>query len=429
VWNYRFSAWSSFLCLLALAAGALLIGPPVPADRQSANCVQNLRISEHLGISMSCDSPEYVILAGWPTLLQRPDALRQARPGAILIAFLLEKPLRPLVRGISMPLPEIAVNEYFLSERWRGSAAIFLAYIMLNFAILIATFWWFLKAIGPLAPAGALTGIGVGIIAALLAANELTKMFLWMPHTSLLTIFVPVFAIGAALTVLQSGLTPRLATGIGLTIGIGMLIYQVFPVAFALVVMAALWRADRKTIQNLATLTACSIGPYLVWYTFIRFKTGGFYHGEFHGYNQVGWMMEAWQAGNLLPRLAELFWSMVQGAFDQSHVALTMLVIAGIPAVVHARAIEPAKFSTLGTIGVASALVCLLGGAFFSIVGLAMHRTAYIMVPPVIVAAAALFVVSSSTMRPRTLAVAVAALFGLAICNVVEIAFYRVAWH
>lgn len=252
--------------------------------------MHNVRISERLGISLSCDSNYFVWLSVSPHHLYDAKAARQSRPGVVFITFLMAQPLRPLAnlpRWIGMPEPAAQKNQWgYAREIWAREAPTFLAYIVFNFALLIATFWFLLRAIEPFGPSGAWAGIGVGAIASLLTANVVTKMFLWSPHTQLFNIFVPVFAIVAAVSILQSGLTRRQAIVFGLIIGVGMTVYPVFPIALALIVLAALLRRSRDTAANLAVLLAYSVVPYLIWYSFVRLKTGDFYSHEIHGYTR-----------------------------------------------------------------------------------------------------------------------------------------------
>jgi hypothetical protein len=429
---YRFAAWISFLLLLAVAAGAQLIGPPVPDERQEANCVHNVRISERLGISLSCDSNYFVWLSVSPHHLYDAKAARQSRPGVVFITFLMAQPLRPLAnlpRWIGMPEPAAQKNQWgYAREIWAREAPTFLAYIVFNFALLIATFWFLLRAIGPFGPSGAWAGIGVGAIASLLTANVVTKMFLWSPHTQLFNIFVPVFAIVAAVSILQSGLTRRQAIVFGLIIGVGMTVYPVFPIALALIVLAALLRRSRDTAANLAVLLAYSVVPYLIWYSFVRLKTGDFYSHEIHGYNQVGWIIDAWRDGVLPRRFAKQLWWMIKGVADWNFAVLAALAIAGWLALRVKDKMEPVGRSALASLGALSSIVVVAGLLLFAIIGLAEPRTAYIMVPPFIVFAAALFAASSQLIRPPILALATLALLAVAILNIAEVALHRVVW-
>ena len=394
--------------------------------------MHNVRISERLGISLSCDSNYFVWLSVSPHHLYDAKAARQSRPGAVFATFLLAQPLRPLVnlpRWIGMPEPQMPKNQWgYAREIWAKEAPTFLAYIVFNFALLIATFWFLLQAVGVFAPSGAWAGIGVGAIGSLLTANVVTKMFLWSPHTQLFNIFVPVFAIVAVVSTLQSGLTNRQAVAFGLIIGIGMTLYPVFPIALALIVMAALLRRSRDTAANLAVLLVLSVMPYLIWYVFVRLKTGDFYSHEIHGYNQVAWIVDAWREGTLLKQFAKQLWWMIKGVADWNFAVLAALAIAGWLAFRAKDRMEPASRSALVSLGAVSALVVVAGLLLFAIIGLAEPRTAYIMVPPFIVLAAALFAASSRAMRAPIGVLAALALLAVAILNIAEVALHRVVW-
>jgi hypothetical protein len=64
----------------------------------------------------------------------------------------------------------------------------------------------------------------------------------------------------------------------------------------------------------------------------------------------------------------------------------------------------------------------------FAIIGLAEPRTAYIMVPPFVVLAAALFAASSPVTRAPVDVLVTLALLAVAIINIAEVALHRVVW-
>ena len=70
----------------------------------------------------------------------------------------------------------------------------------------------------------------------------------------------------------------------------------------------------------------------------------------------------------------------------------------------------------------------MAGLLLFAIIGLAEPRTAYIMVPPLIVFAAALFAASSQAIRAPIAVLATLALLAAAILNIVEVALLRLVW-
>src|SRR4051794_2622490 len=90
-------AWLWFILGLAVLLVGLLIGPRVPDDQQSARCVVNIHLPGPFGISLNCDSPEFLRLANTPSGLLEPKNTRQPRPGLILAATLISRPILPLV--------------------------------------------------------------------------------------------------------------------------------------------------------------------------------------------------------------------------------------------------------------------------------------------------------------------------------------------
>ena len=83
--------FSLFLITCSILMLSLLVGPRVPDDEQRTHCVDNIKIGGPFGISLNCDSSEFMLLANNPELLLEKDNIRQSRPGLIYVAALLVK--------------------------------------------------------------------------------------------------------------------------------------------------------------------------------------------------------------------------------------------------------------------------------------------------------------------------------------------------
>jgi hypothetical protein len=90
--------WLLLVCGLVVLMVGLLVGPRVPNDQQHAQCVTNLLFAGPFGISLNCDSMEFMRLARDPAALLEPQNRRQARPGLIFAAAALAVPLSPMKR-------------------------------------------------------------------------------------------------------------------------------------------------------------------------------------------------------------------------------------------------------------------------------------------------------------------------------------------
>jgi hypothetical protein len=100
-------AWLYFLLGLALLMGALLIGPRVADQDQQSSCVGNIALLGPFGFSLNCDSPQFMALARDPSALLEPKNARQARPGLILAAALIQAPLSLIVSSNGLPARSI----------------------------------------------------------------------------------------------------------------------------------------------------------------------------------------------------------------------------------------------------------------------------------------------------------------------------------
>src|SRR5262249_248065 len=139
----RTSAWPLFLLGFALFGLGLLIGPRLSTDDEAGyHCVGNVALAGPFGFELNCDSPEFTWLARDPARLIASVSSRQSQPGLILLEAVITAPLplviapdgppRPVYQGLYDP-PRVAAT--FVQDR-----PAYLAYILINLAIVLATF-------------------------------------------------------------------------------------------------------------------------------------------------------------------------------------------------------------------------------------------------------------------------------------------------
>jgi len=96
---FKGSIWYFSLSLFILMF-ALLIGPRVSDDHQIEQFVFNIHLTGPFGVSLNCDSPEFILLAANPSHLLNHFNARQSRPGLIAAAAVLAWPLSS-INGMS----------------------------------------------------------------------------------------------------------------------------------------------------------------------------------------------------------------------------------------------------------------------------------------------------------------------------------------
>jgi hypothetical protein len=391
--------WRWLVPALGILMVALLVGPRVPDNRQAQACVVNVHIAGPFGTSLNCDSPEYLRLAWQPSALLEPHNTRQSRPGLIMAAAVIAVPLSPLTNlaktsGVQVRRADIDSGriENALARYFPGYAA----YIFLNLAFLLLSFYLFQLICGAhVRDAG-----GAAILIStcfLLATNDVVKAFVWSPHTQMLNMLVPVFTIWCSLRSADGALLRRrfvLVVG-GIT-GVGAAAYPLFVIVLPCVLIAgAASMFARRSVRPLKLFAlhvllmgVLAILPEGLWYLFVHWRTGGFYQHEL-ATGQVVWIAAAWHGGFgvLLREWIRNFSRLVILAAAQSLPIAALLVVAAV-----ARKGTRGAASGLPRqrdILLYSALVTTMIGAFYATTGLIVSRLAYAMVPPMIVASAA----------------------------------------
>jgi len=391
-------AWVGFVLALALVAAGFMVGPRTPVAMQSFYCVGNVDLPGPFGFGLNCDGPLFMTLAREPQALLARDCSRQTRPGLIVMAAVLHAPLqrfanpdRPLAR---FPANLFTRNPAHIAEAFRVDFPAYVAYITLNFAFLFGVFACLLAVLRPLQRMDAPTTLIVLALGVLLIANDVTKAFLWAPHTQLLNILGPMVAIYCARRVRDGALErTRFALGIGALLGLAMTVYGVFAIVVAAVGVAALLsiahrhtvRVALPTLLNLVILVALTALPSMLWYRYVVHKTGQFYNIEFTVMRQVVWMKDSWRigAGHFALEWLNKLLSLLKYCAPQAIPALGIAVVTGFFAI-ESRGVA-AALRRAAVNARLSILVCVAVAGFFACVGLINERLAFAIVPGLIV--------------------------------------------
>jgi 4-amino-4-deoxy-L-arabinose transferase-like glycosyltransferase len=253
-------------------------------------------------------------------------------------------------------------------------------------------------------PASGLIILSTGF---LLVANDVTKAFVWSPHTQMFNILVPVLSLYVTLRLLRGGLFERFfVLSIGLATGLGMIAYPFFALVMACAIPPAVWTLIRERDHRLigaahfTALIALSIGPSLLWYAFVRAKTGAFFQYEM-AQGQIVWMANAWAKG-MGPFLDQWFknlWELLAFAAPQAIPLVAVIAWLAIFALRHRGAYRGAARGRATL--VAAVFVSFAGLGFYTCVGWIVDRLAYPMIPPLIVAAGAVALALTSNLSSK----------------------------
>jgi hypothetical protein len=394
-------SWLWFSAALAILLLGLLIGPRIADDQQAARCVVNLHLPGPFGIALNCDSPEFLRLANTPSALLDKNNTRQSRPGMILVAYVVSLPILslaniPSLLDIKASRPDIDPKR--ISNALAQQFPAYVAYIVLNLLILYATFFYFHQicfeaAIDYTPTAQLMVGLGGFVI----VANDVVKAYFWTPHSQMFNVFVPVFAVYIFVRVLHGAFLKRdFAILAGLITGIGLTAYPLFIVAILAILIAALLSLARAEIiaararwfANGALFIAASAAPALIWYVFVRLKTGGFYSAEF-AYGPDIWIPAALSQGGLgmiALKVAQYFRLLLMFAVNQALPLAALLVIALTVALKHPKLMAAALRHNWA---LALAALIISGGTagFYSLAGDMHFRWAFAIIPPFMIVA------------------------------------------
>ncbi len=403
----------SLLIAFAILMLSLLVGPRVPYERQTEFCVVNVHIAGPFGVSIICDSPEYLRLAREPSALLEPHNLRQSRPGLVLLAAVLVAPLSPLANlaqrfGISASRADI--DQSRINNALATDFPGYVVYVALNASFVLLSFYLF-HLIGrpPKAdPASAMIFVSVCF---LVAAVDPLKPFLWSPHNQMFNILAPIFAVWASLRASEGAMTDlRYVLLVGLIAGFGSTAYPLFIIVLPCVLVASLvaaFGATRHsalaaTILNFFLLFLLTMLPETLWYLFVRAKTGGFYQYEMEHDRLVVWMFDAWQQGarDLVEMWLGKFWALMAEAIVQMAPVAALLPVLAYTLFSRRGALRPTLIKML-PLALCCLMVTLVTNAFYATAGYVSWRLAFAIIPPLIVGVGTAIVVSAEGLPER----------------------------
>lgn len=407
-----------FILALGTVLLGLLIGPRVAYEDQIKFCVANIDLPGPFGISLNCDSSEFMLLANSPSKLLENN-VRTARPGLIFVAYGLTNILSPLMPNTKI-VTDASVNvinqERTVSAMAKNGAA-FIAYLILNIVILIVSFVFLRylmlenlltsiqnKKLSPYGLTATITAFGL-----LLVSNDVVKAFVWSPHTQMFNILVPVLCIWTMLKswhgYFNTGWRAFLYT---ICIGLGVTAYPTFILCLVCMLVPGVLQEIRNgrvtllMVLRLITLIGLTLLPYLAWYFIVKNKMGSFYYHETSpDFNQVFWMLDALNDGvfNFLLIWFGNFIALIEMALHQIFFAI-ISIFWTLFFLLRSNSVVNLQLTRLKIIIICCCLVAFLFITFFASVGLILPRTAFTIVPTLIVAAG-IFAVGSIQAIPH----------------------------
>ena len=415
------SDFLAFIIALGLVMLGLLIGPRVADKDQVEHCVVNVDLPGPFGLSLNCDSPEFMRLANNPSALLESNNTRTSRPAMILAASGIAATVAPLVpkpATIASAAARKDIDPARVASAMATMGAAYAAYLILNLLILSGAFLIMRQIMIEGAVAGvrsdhvpqsglshAVTGFGL-----LLISNDVVKAFVWSPHTQMFNILAPILCIWILWMSWNDRLVGRWqAFPFALGIGFGVAAYATFSIG--LICMLAPWLVRQwmrgfpaglpRPALHAAALAGIALLPSVTWYLFVKITTGAFYVHEAK-FNQVIWIADAWRDGPLTFLSAWL-----GNVLDLTMMALPQLLsIAAASAwtiIMLRRSEQPIlpTFKAAGPVLVFCGVVAALFLAFYATVGFIRPRLAFGVIPPFVVAAGILALVAMRSVPAR----------------------------
>jgi len=364
----------------------LLIYHHIP--RNYPDVAFNFTIYGHFTAVNNYDSPEFMKDAVHPTELLEKTALRQSRPGLILLVAGLDKLVSPFSRWI-MPLFRATGKE--IETDYYIPYALF---ILTNYLFVFLSFFLFLKILaGDIPP----VAFGAIYLSGMFVFNNVMKAFLLTPHMQIFNLLSPLVCLYTFIEVRRHGLfEKRRFFLLSFLVGLGVTAYATFLLFIPSVLIALGWnvlsekrKIDLRLIWRLLLAILLTILPFLAWVIYVHTLTGSFYSSEMAVYHQFVWIIPMLRSAPVqaFVVLAKTFGSLAISVAEQSWMLL--VILAAVLAVVIDRE-HPISFQIkrMMQFPLACLVVSFLFLLFFALGGIATYRYAFPAMPPLIVGTA-----------------------------------------
>jgi hypothetical protein len=384
--------------LVVLFAGLSLTPPPPDPQRRWDYLTSWVPLVDSLGFPYTIDAAQFIALARRPGRLLETRNPRQSRPLYVLTGYALASLIHPLLPAT--PGPMVTDPTY-------------VAFVAFNFGVLIAA-----VALWDALFTGRRWAFAVVPTAVLLVANDLVRDHLWMPHTQMFNVLVPVLSMALFTWAARhpAVAAPRLAP-IGLLVGI-LFLYYGSAVLLGASIAAGLAagrrrRGDARTslVGQLAGLALGFAVVPVAWWVTVVVLAGDFYSDETARFRQFVWLLDAWRSDRPLSIVAQRLSVFARVVAQVAWFPATLCAAAGAVAFlagVDRRRLAGDGGSLLAAAGVTLGLVLL----FFGALGWYNELLEWNVVPPLLAVTAVLLTAARERMSRTTrvaLAVAVVA--------------------
>jgi hypothetical protein len=359
------------LVCLTIGVNILLQAQPAPPPGVPA-CLFDYPQREGFRFFLNCDSPGFLGLAKNPSLVF-DSPVRQSRPLSFGIPYVLSKPFTLLPFFTAVPIGPTFQATFF-------------GFMVMNVGALTVALVLFARLLEDV------TGVPAGpellIALVIVGANDLTKLFLWTPHTQIFNVLVPCLTMYLSYRLFMRGrpLGSRESIALGLGLGLGLLTYGSFavPIACVLFIQAVTYRRPWPSLLVLVFAFA----PYATWASLVKWHLGEFHNYEMEEYRQFIWMMDCARTGigSCGPAAARHLTTFFNTAMPVVAIPCVLALVCRL-ARTSAAADAPAT-PALQALTRSIALTFVMSLVFFGLMGFYAPRLCWVLVPPVIMTAA-----------------------------------------
>lgn len=311
-----FKVSSKWLYVLILAI-VLFLSPLLLFQSHSvgeeADCSSRIIYNQDFYLPFNCDACDFLYASeNYQRLWWEKEHLRQNRPLHIVTVHYIGNMVKSLGMANFFTVPNDFIGgdlkfkiddcRYHILNDIGRLWPYYIGYIILNFFILTLAIYLFCLSIRVMT--GYNTIIDVLLISAALCLNQVTKSFLFTPHSQMFALLSMTLAI-YAITLLSNQLFSNVRLMVfSLILGILMLYYGSFIYIIPAMILFLILNTEIKQLKlkfliKLLLMVIIFIIPTLIYIFYLNFKGLEYFNIEIK-YRQFVWVIDALKSGNTL---------------------------------------------------------------------------------------------------------------------------------
>ncbi len=365
-------------------------------------CGSYIKINKAMGFLVDCDSYQYILLSMHPSQLLNKDnvARRQNRPLYIVLTHVIGKPIEFILFKVyhssfgeklnfdkhlnsEKLLARLEISTHESKNKYSDAAnnselilqmiAYYIAYLLLNFMLLLASLLVFKKLLQVLQ----IQSIIAEALSLIIVVNTIVKGFFYSAHEQMFLFLTPILIIYVLYQFVFMN-NNRKIYGISFLFGLACLMYGSF--VLYLPALFLLFLVEDKSIKNVFPNVSnylihavLFLSPTICWIVICNKISGHYYNHEVEQFRELVWILDTLKIG-ILEFVKTFFYNIAYYFFFFVKAVLPFVIVFFVLFKKNKTIVMPEKYIQLNKV----LIICfIVFTAFFALLGYYSYRLSF----------------------------------------------------